>query len=153
MGPLKGQQSTDPAGDRSTIPLQRMAPNPNDLPSICLECPCDEPITLAIVGHLTDPKLGILSRGSVVPRATVPETTIHKQGDPLGRENKVGMTKYRPMASPTGDAVSFENRHQSQFGVFVPFGTNLGHQLRAVGLRVDIGHSEILSGTGNHNPN
>lgn len=58
-----------------------MFPHSEDRPSRCPDLPCLTAIPVSVLRQLRQPILPVGLRGSRVPRAAVPEASIHEDGD------------------------------------------------------------------------
>jgi hypothetical protein len=65
-----------------------------------------------------------------VLRAAVPETSIHKNGEPFFAENKIRAPEQWQMSSPAFDSMLSENFNQAHFSSLIPPRPNRSHDLR-----------------------
>lgn len=121
-----------------------MAPDAQHTPAGAAEGAVDETVAGLVAGNLLPPefRVGLGLRG--VDRATVPETTVDEDGEFEFGENEIGFAEDRGFATPAGDAVQPENRHQLQLRVLVPGATDAGHDVRAFGLGENVAHGESM---------
>jgi hypothetical protein len=61
----------------------------------------------------------------------MPEAPVHKHGETLTAENKIGGSWQPLVSSPTFDSVGTEYRRQFQLRVLVALGPDCSHNLRA----------------------
>jgi hypothetical protein len=73
-------------------------------------------------------------------RALMPEASVHKDCQLEFGKDKIRFAEYCPMATPSRDALSAEELHQGDFGLFAPASTYARHHLRAFGFPEDVGH-------------
>ena len=67
-------------------------PHPEDAPSAGAKLSRHPAISTTIPFDLREPVLSVRSRRTVALRTTVPETSVHEDGDPLGQEGEVRST-------------------------------------------------------------
>jgi hypothetical protein len=80
-----------------------------------------------------------------MPSTAVPKAAVNKDGESLAPEDEVRAARERLMATPTEDAGRAEDGSQFQFGGFVSFRADGGHDLAALCLCENVGHGETLS--------
>jgi hypothetical protein len=59
----------------------------------------------------------------------VPETAIHKNGDPLSAKHEIRFPEEPLVPPPARDAIRAEDRDHSQFGVLVSASANARHHV------------------------
>jgi hypothetical protein len=88
---------------------QFVFPNSYDGPSPFLQRFCCEYVPVKILFDFVDPVVVIFQGDSAMQGAAVPETAVHKYGQPLFQKNKVGVPLDLVLPSPARYVARFEN--------------------------------------------
>ena len=99
-----------------------MFPNPNHFPIFLAKASTRLFVATSIIFKFSMPERDIGGRKAVMPRATMPETTIHKNGQPCFGEHEVRSSWNGIVATPSLDAITPEQRkrHPDRMGLGAP---------------------------------
>jgi hypothetical protein len=100
---------------------ERMFPQAKHTPTCSSEQRANESISVFVASNLWIPKSGSGLGHSAVPSATMPETTINKDGQMLTSKNKVRTAWKKLVATPTRNAGGSEDGNQLHFSGLVSF--------------------------------
>jgi hypothetical protein len=83
-------------------------PNPHDTPAEFAQLAVHPAVTSLVRGELLYPESTVAGRNSTMLGATVPETPVHKQCQPVPPKKKIRFAENILIPSPAGDAVLTE---------------------------------------------
>jgi len=112
-----------------------MFPHPQRLPTQLLQSPVHQTVSLPVLFYFSRPVFPIRGGDPASGRMTVPETTVHKQGDSLFGENEVGPPFQRIVPAPARKPVLPQHGNHFKLCGLVPGGLYAGHYPRAFLLR------------------
>ena len=75
-----------------------------------------------------------------MPRATVPKTAVHKNGESFASEYEIRFSWKHLVSSPARDAVRSKNCNQHEFCVLVSGGLDCSHHPRAFSFAENVCH-------------
>ena len=116
------------------------APAGQAAPAAAAQGAVDEEVALPIAPEFLPPEKRVAGGHAAMPGTTVPETAIHKQGDPRRAENKVGLAEDRLMPPPARDTVGAEPFDHHHFRGPVAVRTDAGHDGGAFGFGENVRH-------------
>lgn len=86
-----------------------MSPKPNDAPTCRLQSPVCSSVALYIARNFLPPIMTVIGGHAAVLRAAVPKTTIYKNGQTFGSEDKIRAAGKGLMSTPALYAGSPQN--------------------------------------------
>ena len=96
-----------------------MLPNSDDCPAKAAQFATHSSVALPVVADFGIPKLLIAAGALVTFRASVPETPVHKNDNPLASKGEIRLAKQRLIAPPSGNMGLTENLNQAQLSCLV----------------------------------
>jgi len=96
-----------------------MLPHSKNSPAIFLKTICGFSIPCYIPGNFILPVAPIVLRQPTVPFASVPETSINKNGKTFMPKDKVRLARKFQIPAPAGHSVRPKDGNQFEFGGFV----------------------------------
>jgi hypothetical protein len=105
-------------------------PYPQNTPACAAQSSIDEQVPPPVTLDFMTPIFAIGLWVAQMLWASVPETAIHKNGEPVLAENKIRASQQGQMSAPAFDPMPPENFNQAHFGGLVAFGPHRRHDLR-----------------------
>jgi len=130
----------NPSGARPAPLGKIMFPYPHDTPAEFAQLAVHPAVTHLVGGELLFPESTVAGRNFTMLGATVPETPVHKQCQPVPPKKKIRFAENILIPAPAGDVVPAEQCYQREFGVFVSLPANPGHNSRTLFFGENISH-------------
>jgi len=115
-------------------------PNPHDTPAIFTQNAVDPTVPRLVANNLFIPKLFIGTRAAITTGATVPETAVHEEHQPVPPKKKIRLAENILVPTPSGDMVPTKKFHQGQLSGLVATAANFRHHFRPFAPGKNIGH-------------
>jgi hypothetical protein len=140
--PFKSKESPTNAPQKACLvhPDKLVFPNAQNAPASSAQQPCHKPITRFVSSQLCGPICNAGVRDMPMPRATVPETSIHEHRHALATPNKIWRAGERRRAAPSDDSLCTKQADKPLFRARITRASHKAHYCRASTRSENVSH-------------